>query len=290
MLDIYLKNLTNQIMKFSLILCTYGRTEELNNFLNSLIIQTWKNFEIIIVDQNEDNRVKQILKPWFLQFPIIYLRSLRGLSVARNIGLKHAKGDIIGFPDDDCWYFSNTLETVKKYFDEHLKVGVLAGKLVTSTGDKAIKYSPDRQTEISFYNIFKTATSATIFIRSRNIKTSFDENLGIGAKSRWQAGEETDFLLKHLPECKMIFFPNLLVGHPAFENDGNFNFKKIRDYNCGFGRILRIHKYPFYIKMKYIFRSFIGIIIYLILCNMTKVKQQLNAFIGRIDGIFWDIK
>tara|TARA_Y100000589_G_scaffold12485_1_gene10225 strand:+ start:914 stop:1120 length:207 start_codon:yes stop_codon:yes gene_type:complete len=46
----------------SLVLCTYGRTNEVDNFLNSIYTQTKKPTEIIVVDQNEENVLHQILK------------------------------------------------------------------------------------------------------------------------------------------------------------------------------------------------------------------------------------
>lgn len=48
--------------KFSLILCTLGRTDLVGDFITSLSSQTYQNLELIIVDQNEDERIHQLLK------------------------------------------------------------------------------------------------------------------------------------------------------------------------------------------------------------------------------------
>lgn len=51
------------------------------------------------------------------KIPIKYIHSnIKGLSHARNIGLQKVTGDIVGFPDDDCWYDDTTLELVEKTF------------------------------------------------------------------------------------------------------------------------------------------------------------------------------
>src|SRR4051812_15522441 len=102
----------------SLILGTKGRTDELRRFLHSLSSQTSGRVELIIVDQNEDDRVHQVLRSVPVDIPTSIIQSKPGLSRARNIGLRHANGSIIGFPDDDCWYPPDLLGRVLKAFSD----------------------------------------------------------------------------------------------------------------------------------------------------------------------------
>lgn len=101
-------------MHFSLILATIGRTEELKRFLASLDKQTLRRFELIMADQNPDDRIKPLLEPYQDHFPIMHLHrpTERGASKARNVGLQHANGDVLTFPDDDCWYLPQLLEKI----------------------------------------------------------------------------------------------------------------------------------------------------------------------------------
>ncbi len=76
-------------MRFSLILGTVERTDELELSLAALDAQTHKDFELIVVDQNPDERLAPILAPYKDRFPLIHLRTTeRGLSRAKNMGLK----------------------------------------------------------------------------------------------------------------------------------------------------------------------------------------------------------
>src|SRR2546427_827401 len=100
-------------MKFSLVQATLGRTGELARFLRELDQQTYRSFELIVVDQNPDQRLAPILAPYESRFPVFHVRSEKGLSRARNVGMRQIGGDVVAFPDDDCWYPPHLLEWVR---------------------------------------------------------------------------------------------------------------------------------------------------------------------------------
>ena len=80
----------------SLVLCTYGRTNEVDNFLKSISAQTAKPSEIIIVDQNEENILFEILKKWKTKLPIIHERvDFKGASKIKK--LRRQKSNIYSY-------------------------------------------------------------------------------------------------------------------------------------------------------------------------------------------------
>ena len=99
---------------FSLILATVGRTSELNRLFDSLVAQTYRNFDVIVVDQNRDDRLEPVLQR--ARSLGIILKHLRhwpaNLALARNAGIAAAGGKWLGFPDDDCWYEPRMLERI----------------------------------------------------------------------------------------------------------------------------------------------------------------------------------
>src|SRR5262245_59305874 len=115
-------------MKVSLLLATFGRGEELHPFMQSLRRQTFRTFELIVIDQNCDDRVARILAQYGGDFPLHHLRSVPGHSRAFNVGLASVTGDIIAFPDDDCWYDANVLERVISFFGSNPEWGGLTGR------------------------------------------------------------------------------------------------------------------------------------------------------------------
>lgn len=103
-------------MKFSLIMATCGRRDDILDLLKSLEQQTYKNFELIVVDQN-DTPISDLFDEYKDKFSINYIYTpIKGLSRARNAGLKVADGDFIAFPDDDCIYEKNVLESIFRNF------------------------------------------------------------------------------------------------------------------------------------------------------------------------------
>ena len=124
-------------MRFSLIVATLGRTTELRHLLESLAVQTHRDFEVIVVDQNPDDRVAQILAPFASQIRIQRLVAQPGVSRARNLGLKAVSGDVVAFPDDDCWYPSSLLEQARNLFSRPENWDGVIGHLVDDAGKDA---------------------------------------------------------------------------------------------------------------------------------------------------------
>ncbi|MDF1754816.1 MAG: glycosyltransferase [Verrucomicrobiales bacterium] len=90
----------SQIPKFSIVICTYKGAKLVKGAVESALSLNYPNYEIIVVNDGNDDRVREIIQP---------IDSVRhvgvphgGLSNARNIGAKTATGDIIAYTDDDC--------------------------------------------------------------------------------------------------------------------------------------------------------------------------------------------
>lgn len=224
----------------SLVVCTLGRTAPLRRLLQSLSRQTCRSFEIIVVDQNPAGFLDGVLDE-YPSLPIYRLRSAKGLSRGRNVGLRHASGAIIGFPDDDCWYDRDVLEFVNDYFELNGETDVLSGRTIDADGKDSVNRYAVESGAITRANVFATGNSNTIFVR-RNVIDSvsgFDETLGVGAATPFQAGEESDFLLRCLDlGHRGRYERNFTVRHDQIEE----SVKRLHAYSVGFGRVARLHK------------------------------------------------
>ena len=181
-------------MKVSLIMPTINVTTELDLFLKSLKAQTYKDFELIVVDQNEGNEVFEIVKDYEEDFKIKYVKSdEKGLSLNRNRGLILMKGEIVGFPDDDCEYSPDTLEKVVEFFERKKNYRIYSCRTLERGKDYGTGVMEKKDTEITKDSVDTTVKSITFFVNyGKDDIILFDENLGVGAT--FGSGEETDYV------------------------------------------------------------------------------------------------
>lgn len=276
------------LVKISLIVATLGRSAELTRLFDSLTVQTHDDFEVIVVDQNADDRAKQVVDRFVDRLNILHLSSEKGLSRARNLGLAHVTGAIVAFPDDDCWYPNDVLETVVKQISADTCLSGLTGRSVDERGlDSQGRWSK-RELSVNRYNVWVCATSYTIFLRASVVAKvrGFDETLGVGSGTQWGAGEEVNFLLQCLKlGCLVKYDPNLCIQHP--EPVVEFNdrvFSRTRLYNRGYGRVLSLNHFPFYFVFYTILRPAVGAVISILKFNFPRAHYYNIAAYERFLG------
>ncbi|WP_153463445.1 bifunctional glycosyltransferase/CDP-glycerol:glycerophosphate glycerophosphotransferase [Sediminibacillus terrae] len=98
--------------KISVIIPVSNTGMYLNDCINSVLEQTYQNFEVIIVDDNSKTETKQIIQDFYLldeRVKVITLEKHHGVGFARNKGLDQASGDYIYFLDSDDYIAEDTL-------------------------------------------------------------------------------------------------------------------------------------------------------------------------------------
>ncbi len=90
-------------MFYSIILPTFGRPDDVDEFLKSFTLQEYKDFEIIIIDATFNDTVKNAVDRYasLLNLQYIHEKGL-GISDSRNLGVKRSKGEFVLFIDSDC--------------------------------------------------------------------------------------------------------------------------------------------------------------------------------------------
>jgi glycosyltransferase involved in cell wall biosynthesis len=273
----------------SLVLCTVGRSIELKKFLTSILPGSI-DVELIIVDQNETDEVighlTENLNHKFRTVKWIRVDKI-SLSYARNIGLDYCTGEFIGFPDDDCEYVFNLLESVvNKLCEIRSRNGAdgVQGVAVRFPGCKPSL----SESKIYWKDLAGRVISFSFFI-SKNVvddkKIRFNENLGVGCY--FGAGEETDFLVRCLGLNQyLLFIDDLFVLHP--ENKYTSVTREFQ-YGKGFGALSLLYlKYfgifalPFFIKIH--FGPAIKMIIYGVKLNFSPFPYLIHNLAGRFIG------
>jgi len=119
----------------SVIITTYNTKGKLTRAINSVLDQTYKNVEVIIVDDNNPNsegrsNTENIINKFSDFKNVIYIKHDKNKNgaAARNSGISKAKGKYICFLDDDDFYLPNRIELSVKYLEKNPKYsGVLVG-------------------------------------------------------------------------------------------------------------------------------------------------------------------
>lgn len=234
--------------RFSLIVATVGRKAEVQRLLASLVAQTYSSFEVILVDQNPSGYLDAILSTFQGRLDLLRIHTGAGVSSARNLGLQKARGSLIAFPDDDCWYLPHTLTRVHELFADNPR---LAG-LIASWAEKPIqKEAPCFLKRMTIFNAFRRAGTLVQFYNREFIQgIQFDPLLGPGAASPYGCGEDTDFLLQVLAKGGRVYsVQEVLLCHPEPDMQSGKLMPKVAAYAKGRMFLLEKHNYPLWFKI-----------------------------------------
>jgi glycosyltransferase involved in cell wall biosynthesis len=224
--------------RFSLIVPTLGRTAEAEKLFASLVDQKRSDLELILVDQNDDDRLLPLLRDLPQSFSVVHLKQKeKNVSAARNAGMDAASGQILAFPDDDCWYPTGLLDRVDAWFRENPDYSVLATGAFDDEGVPSGNRWVQDRCDISPVNVLRTTFCSSLFVsapeRSREVR--FDPALN--------RGEETDFILRlQATGLRGRFDRGFHIHHPRRDMlSGTVSRDRAVSYGAGMGRLVRRH-------------------------------------------------
>ncbi len=235
-------------MRISLVIATVGRTVEFRRLLQSLEAQTHRDFDVIVVDQNRDARLSPIIADYADAFEIRCLTTAEsGASRARNLGIRAATGDVICFPDDDCWYPSTFLDQVNDLLTAHPDCDAIIGEAVDESNRPLLPWT-DRSGRATKAICWRRAVCFALVFRSRVLRDigGFDEARGGGAGTPWAGGEDNDLMLRAIERGFHVRYDrDVRIHHPPiFRSFDESSRSKSYSYALGDGKQLREHPMP----------------------------------------------
>ena len=150
---------SNKAQLVSVIIPTRNRAYILRSAIQSILRQTYKNLEIIIVDDNSTDSTSKVVENIAKgNHNIKYIRNdiHRGLPASRNIGLSYAKGNLIFFSEDDLILMPNTIEILVKTYSalsKRYKVGAVAPRLILVSSIRFYSPLPECAKIIGYFNM-----------------------------------------------------------------------------------------------------------------------------------------
>lgn len=189
----------------TVIIPTYKRAEYIDKAINSVLNQTYKDFEIIVVDDNnpdtvERKELEEKMEKYKDNNKIIYIQHSKNKNgaAARNTGIKVAKGDYITFLDDDDYFFHNRLEKMVRAMEENLEYNAAYSGALYIRSSKILNiiktkgndnFQKDLLMQKSFFG-----TGSNMFFRAECLKklNGFDE--------RFARHQDTEVMIRYFNE------------------------------------------------------------------------------------------
>jgi len=272
-------------MRFSLVVPTLNRVDEVRALLQSLVQQSFKDFEVFIVDQNDDDRLNRIIEAFLPRLNLTRIHSnVRKLSHARNIALLHCEGEIIAFPDDDCVYPPTVLAQVDAAFKSDATLGFLSGPALAPAGHLGSGRWQTESGPISMRTVWTSVISFNFFVAAEALARAgrFDETLGVNA--RFGSCEETDLAIRVLQSgAKGYYDYSLRVIHPDKALTLS-SVKRAFAYGTGLGYVLRKHRVNPRIVANFLIRPAGGVVVSLLKRNMLSAHYYWQTLRGRVSG------
>lgn len=230
----------------SVIIPTYNRSQYVTEAIGSVLAQTFTDYEIIVIDDGSTDNTREAILPYFSKITYIYQEN-RGVSAARNTGIREAKGEWIAFLDSDDEWLPSKLELQVKDLQQFPDAVLSCTNIVFEggAGSQSIDYFETclsvnfNRTEFIQDALFKSyAFTSTVLARRKDILIvgMFDEHMSIY--------EDIDLFFRLSTQGGFVVNP--LVLAKAFRRDeygeinlsGQFLSEKEKNYK----NIINIYK------------------------------------------------
>ena len=268
--------------KISVILTTYNVEKYIEKCIDSILNQTYKEFELIIIDDKSTDHTIDIIKD---KYP--YLRLIEnnhiGVAEERNLGIKVSNCDYICFLDSDDYFESTMLEKLYNSILEHDSDLAISSayKFDDKTGDEVeLKYMLNEKVtnKKSFLNINDLSnnlfqlTVANAWAKLFKKKIIIDNNIKF---QNLNNSNDVLFVYSYIVQCNNISFVYEPLVHYRFNSESSIqgNKKKhpsdfLKAYRALQEYLIEINKYEIYKQ------SFIEMIINIMIWNLNTLKND----------------
>ena len=113
-----------KVPSISVVIATYNRASLLPETLDAVLAQRFRDFELIVVDDGSTDETQQVLKPYGDRVRYFYQEN-SGPSAARNLGVRHARGEWIAIQDSDDLFAPDHLESLFAFAEKNPDCGMV---------------------------------------------------------------------------------------------------------------------------------------------------------------------
>jgi hypothetical protein len=270
---------------------TLGRIAPLRKLLASLQYQLDSVDRVVLVAQDREEEVRSLAREFEASFQgtLLVTTSPLGASIGRNVGVEHAAATlddaVVMFPNDTTWFPPGSVAQIRAAIGD-APAGAVA--VVTPSGPRfELPPAGSRLDRSTVWSVIEMG----LVMRLRTFRRvgGFDESIGTGAPSPWQAGEATDLLLRALADQSELAHEFVWIGSANVggveEGTGlsaDERAWKLRAYGRGIGHVYRVHHYPAHLRAAFVAA---GLLIGVRRRDEYRLRDGVPAALGRWEGI-----
>ena len=219
---------------FSIILPSYNRAHKISKALNSVINQSYQNWELIIIDNFSTDKTEQLIKSYNNKKFFFYKINNNGvIAKSRNLGIEKSKGDYLCFLDSDDWWEPKKLELVNKSINDGYEFVFHNHNIIKTKGFiKKRKFVSQRLTKPIFNNLISkgpTFATSSVTLRKKNFEEigKFDESFDLIAWEDWDAW------LRYSKKNEKFFHLNDVLSNITHDDENYLNKDlQIKNLKC----------------------------------------------------------
>ncbi|MFZ8802021.1 MAG: glycosyltransferase family 2 protein [Candidatus Calescibacterium sp.] len=199
----------------SCIIPTYNRAHIVGRAIRSVLNQTYKNIEVIVVDDgSQDNTQEVVLSIKDERIRYIRLHRNFGAAFARNIGIANARGEFVAFLDSDDYFLPEKIEKQVELMLKDESIGVCYTEVYYELDNGELVYKESPRARGKIYEVFiyifilpvfaKIIALQTFLVRKQIFeKIVFDESMKVGSDAKFmiELSKIADFDFIPLPLC-----------------------------------------------------------------------------------------
>ncbi|MGR3310382.1 MAG: glycosyltransferase [Candidatus Brocadiales bacterium] len=197
--------------RVSVIIPTYNSATFLPEAIESVFAQTYKDYEIIVIDDGSTDNTKEVLNPYFDKIKYIYQQN-HGAGSARNTGIKHSQGEYIAFLDADDIWLPEKLHIQANYLDNNPEIAMVYSQCLQVSTDGRLTKKRSRDRNLPSGEVFNIlflhnfVFTSTVVVRNRVLSAIglFDESFTISQDRDLWLRVAGEFKVSgiHKPLCK----------------------------------------------------------------------------------------
>jgi peptidoglycan/LPS O-acetylase OafA/YrhL/glycosyltransferase involved in cell wall biosynthesis len=237
------------VISVSAVICTRNRPDLIGNAVASVVANTYPRFDLLVVDQSDDDRTGAIVRELAADHPNLrYLHtSTPGLSRAYNIGIRETQGELLAFTDDDCIAPMDWISSIEAAFGSTPEAEMLYGQVLLpkSLEDCADEvptlaiHAPQRLSRRDGFRIYGMGANFAARRRLFARVGGFDELLGGGGPLK--SSQDFDFQYRaYVAGAVVLLRPDVKVDHYGVRNASQWQ-STLRSYGFGDGAFYSKH-------------------------------------------------